>query len=86
MARVFITGSSDGLGRMAARLLVKQGHAVVLHARNDARRRDALAAVPGAEAAVIGDLASITQTRGVADLRRPVTAARLWVMPDPIAV
>ena len=35
MARVFITGSSDGLGQMAARLLVEQGHAVVLHARNE---------------------------------------------------
>ena len=67
MARIFITGSSDGLGRMAARLLIEQGHAVVLHARNDARKLDALAAVPGAEAVVVGDLASIAQTRGVAE-------------------
>ena len=67
MARVFITGSSDGLGQMAARLLIEQGHVVVLHARNDARRRDALAAVPRAEAVVVGDLASIAQTRGVAE-------------------
>ncbi len=67
MARVLVTGSSDGLGRMAARLLTEQGHAVVLHARNDARRRDALSAVPRAEAVVVGDLASIAQTRGVAD-------------------
>ena len=37
MARVFITGSSDGLGRMAAELLIEQGHKVVLHARDDAR-------------------------------------------------
>lgn len=37
MAKVFITGSSDGLGLMAGRLLVEQGHAVVLHARNEAR-------------------------------------------------
>ena len=67
MARVFITGSSDGLGRMAARLLVEQKHRVVLHARNQARGRQAMAAVPGAEALVIGDLASISQTRSVAD-------------------
>ncbi len=33
MARIFITGSSDGLGLMAAELLVQQGH-VVVHARN----------------------------------------------------
>ena len=67
MARVFITGSSDGLGLMAGRLLIEQGHSVVLHARNGARKRDAEAAAPGAEAVVVGDLASIAQTRGVAD-------------------
>ena len=34
MSRVFITGSSDGLGLMAGRLLAAEGHSVVLHARN----------------------------------------------------
>jgi NAD(P)-dependent dehydrogenase (short-subunit alcohol dehydrogenase family) len=67
MARVFITGSSDGLGRMAAELLIEQGHQVVLHARNQRRGEEALSAVPGAETVVIGDLASIAQTRSVAD-------------------
>ena len=67
MARVFITGSSDGLGRMAAQLLVEQGHRVVLHARSERRGEEALAAVPGAEAVVIGDLSSIAQTRSVAE-------------------
>jgi NAD(P)-dependent dehydrogenase (short-subunit alcohol dehydrogenase family) len=67
MARVFITGSSDGLGLMAAQLLIEQGHGVVLHARNEARAKHAMAAVPGVETAVIGDLSSIAQTRGVAE-------------------
>jgi NAD(P)-dependent dehydrogenase (short-subunit alcohol dehydrogenase family) len=67
MARVFITGSSDGLGRMAAQLLIEQGHEVVLHARSEERGREALAAVPGAETVVIGDLTSIAQTRKVAE-------------------
>jgi NAD(P)-dependent dehydrogenase (short-subunit alcohol dehydrogenase family) len=67
MARVFITGSSDGLGCMAAQLLVEQGHAAVLHARNQKRADEALASVPGAEAVVIGDLASIAQTKSVAE-------------------
>jgi NAD(P)-dependent dehydrogenase (short-subunit alcohol dehydrogenase family) len=62
MARVFVTGSSDGLGRMAAQLLIEQGHRVVLHARNERRGEEALAAVPGAETVVIGNLASIAQT------------------------
>jgi len=52
---------------MAAQLLIEQGHAVVLHARNEKRGQEALAAVPGAEAVVIGDLASIAQTRAVAE-------------------
>ena len=67
MARVFITGSSDGLGQMAAQLLIEQGHNVVLHARSEQRSRQALGAVPGAESVVIGDLASMAQTRNVAE-------------------
>ena len=67
MARVLITGSTDGLGRMAAELLIEQGHKVVLHGRNEQRADEALRALPGAETAVIGDLASIAQTIAVAD-------------------
>ena len=43
MARVFVTGSADGLGRMAARRMVGDGHRVVLHARNEKRAKEALA-------------------------------------------
>ena len=67
MARIFITGSSDGLGLMAARLLIEQGHEVVLHGRNDSRSRDALAAAAGAQGAVTGNLSTIGGARTVAD-------------------
>jgi NAD(P)-dependent dehydrogenase (short-subunit alcohol dehydrogenase family) len=67
VAQVFITGSSDGLGLAAARRLIAEGHRVVLHGRNEARSRDAVAAAPGADAAVSGDLATIAGTRKVAD-------------------
>src|SRR5437763_8553453 len=67
MARVFITGSADGLGLMAARLMVADGHQVVLHARNDKRAKEALAAVPGAESAIAGDLSSIADCRQIAE-------------------
>ena len=40
MARVFITGSTDGLGLAAARTLVDDGHRVVLHARSSTRASD----------------------------------------------
>jgi NAD(P)-dependent dehydrogenase (short-subunit alcohol dehydrogenase family) len=67
MPRIFITGSSDGLGRMAGELLISQGHSVVLHARNEQRAAETRRIVPKAEAVVIGDLSSVAQTRGVAD-------------------
>jgi NAD(P)-dependent dehydrogenase (short-subunit alcohol dehydrogenase family) len=66
MTRVFVTGSADGLGQMAAELLVAAGHQVVLHARNQERADVARSKVPGAEGVVIGDLSSIQATREVA--------------------
>jgi len=66
MSRVFITGSVDGLGRMAAQLLITQGHNVVLHARNQERARDAARSIPEAEATLVGDLSSIAQTCEIA--------------------
>src|ERR1700750_889972 len=67
MSRVFITGSSEGLGMMAARLLAGDGHSVTLHARNAARAEDARAALPAARAVVVGDLSSIAGMRQVAE-------------------
>ncbi len=72
MARIFITGSADGLGQAAARRLVALGHEVVLHGRNRDRAREALSAVPGARSALEGDLASTEQTR---ELARQANAA-----------
>jgi len=66
MARIFITGSSDGLGSMTAKLLVDQGHRVVLHARNADRGKQALEKVPGAEKVLIGDLSIIEETKKLA--------------------
>ncbi len=67
MAQVFITGSSDGLGLMAGELLLREGHDVTLHARNEQRAADLRARVPGAAHVVVGDLASIEQMRAVAE-------------------
>ena len=62
MARIFITGAADGLGRLAAKALISEGHKVVLHARNLSRGREALTNVPGAETVFTGDLSSIEET------------------------
>jgi len=67
MSRIFVTGSSDGLGLTAAQLLVEQGHSVVLHARNAQRAEATYRRLPGAEAIVTGDLASLRQMRSVAE-------------------
>ena len=65
--RVFVTGSSDGLGLEAARQLIALGHHVILHGRNRKRADDAMAAAPGAMAAVVGDVSVIAETRALAD-------------------
>ena len=65
--RVFITGSTDGLGLAAARSLIEQGHAVVLHARSKARATSIDATVKRALGVVIGDLSSAAETRALAD-------------------
>ena len=67
MARIFVTGSSDGLGLIAAKLLIEQGHQVVLHGRNDERSRDALAGAADAQEAVSGDLSTIAGAKTVAE-------------------
>ena len=68
MARVLITGSSDGIGLMTGRLLQREGHEVTFHARNEERAADLRGAVPGGAATVVvGDLASLEQTRSLAE-------------------
>jgi NAD(P)-dependent dehydrogenase (short-subunit alcohol dehydrogenase family) len=67
MARILVTGSSDGLGLMAARLLAEDGHEVTLHARNDARADEARVELPAAMDVVVGDLSSISGMRQVAE-------------------
>jgi NAD(P)-dependent dehydrogenase (short-subunit alcohol dehydrogenase family) len=66
MARIFITGSADGLGLLAAKELIKLGHRVVLHARNTERGKQALEKVPGAEEVLMADLSSIEETKALA--------------------
>ncbi|HEV8443918.1 MAG TPA: SDR family NAD(P)-dependent oxidoreductase [Steroidobacteraceae bacterium] len=67
MRHVFITGSTDGLGRAAARALIDEGHQVVLHARSNDRARALADLAPRACGLAIGDLASAAETRSLAD-------------------
>lgn len=67
MARVFITGSTDGLGRAAAETLLEDGHELVVHARTDERLTAVRDLVDRGATAVVGDLSDHEQTRGVAN-------------------
>jgi NAD(P)-dependent dehydrogenase (short-subunit alcohol dehydrogenase family) len=67
MARIFITGSTDGLGRAAAENLMGEGHQVVLHARSTARAADLGDLDHPHAGVVIGDLASGQDVRSIAD-------------------
>jgi NAD(P)-dependent dehydrogenase (short-subunit alcohol dehydrogenase family) len=66
MSRIFISGSSTGLGLMATELLSSQGHRIVLHARNASRAMDTRRTSPKAEAVVTGDLETIAGAKDVA--------------------
>jgi NAD(P)-dependent dehydrogenase (short-subunit alcohol dehydrogenase family) len=66
MATILITGSSDGIGRHTAQILAADGHRVTLHARTERRAEDARKAVPRAHDVIVGDLASLAQTRELA--------------------
>lgn len=67
MARIFISGSTDGLGLATAQSLLDNGHHLVVHARSLER----LAAVQGlmerGAAGVVGDLSDMEQVRDLAD-------------------
>ncbi len=66
MARIFITGSADGLGQLAAKALIGQGHEVVLHARNAQRAKEALNNAQGAAGVLTADLSNIDETKELA--------------------
>jgi NAD(P)-dependent dehydrogenase (short-subunit alcohol dehydrogenase family) len=67
MARIFITGSADGLGRAAAQTLLGDGHEVIVHARSAERLAAVNDLIGRSASAVAGDLADLDQTRAVAD-------------------
>jgi NAD(P)-dependent dehydrogenase (short-subunit alcohol dehydrogenase family) len=66
-ARVFITGSADGLGRAAAETLLADGHAVIVHARSVDRLAALSAVIDRGASAVVGDIADLDQTRVLAE-------------------
>ncbi|KAK6063420.1 oxidoreductase [Seiridium cupressi] len=66
MSKIFITGSSDGLGLLSAQALASRGHHVYLHARNTKRAEDARRSCPEAADCLIADLSSTSETKSLA--------------------
>jgi NAD(P)-dependent dehydrogenase (short-subunit alcohol dehydrogenase family) len=70
MSTVLVTGATDGLGRALATRLAGEGATVIAHARSEERGREALADLldgPGDVQLVVGDLASLSAVRALAD-------------------
>ena len=67
MTRIFVTGSADGLGRAAAQTLLGNGHEVIVHARSAERLAAVDDLISQGASGVVGDLADLDQTRGVAE-------------------
>jgi NAD(P)-dependent dehydrogenase (short-subunit alcohol dehydrogenase family) len=59
MARILVTGSTDGIGLETARTLQQRGHDVVFHARSEERAT----ALDDKPEVLVGDLADLAQTR-----------------------
>jgi NAD(P)-dependent dehydrogenase (short-subunit alcohol dehydrogenase family) len=66
MAKIFITGSSDGLGLIASKILMTQGHQLVLHARDQKRKQDIEKVIKGSVEIVTGDLSNLEETKQLA--------------------
>ncbi len=67
MARIFISGSADGLGFLAGQWLLERGHAVTFHARNEKRAEALKRKLDGSSDIVTGDVSTIAAMRAVAD-------------------
>lgn len=89
MAVICITGSTDGIGLATARVLLADGHRVLIHARDQDRGRAVLSALSGNAELVTGDLAALDQVHALAEQIRaygPIDAlvhnAGVWVRGD----
>ena len=66
MAKIFITGSSDGLGFLASKMLIKEGYEVILHARNAERAQELQQKLPN-QTILIADLSDMEATKQLAN-------------------
>ena len=72
MKRVLITGSTQGIGRAIACLLVREGYEVIVHCSADLDKARAVQAQIGASDAVVADLSQLDEVRELYEKTGPV--------------
>lgn len=92
MTTICLTGSTDGIGLLAARTLLEQGHRVLVHARSEERGRPVVDALTGDVDLVVADLARLAEVRALGDRLRaePLDVlahnAGVWVRGETPAI
>lgn len=64
---ILITGATDGIGLLTAKMLADQGHKILLHGRNASKLDAAVKEVGGDVHAYKADLSSLSETAALAD-------------------
>ncbi|MBL6448481.1 SDR family NAD(P)-dependent oxidoreductase [Fulvivirga sp. 29W222] len=66
MAKIFITGSADGLGLLGAQALISQGHQVYAHARNTSRAEEVKDKLAHVTEILTADLSNVEEVKQLA--------------------
>lgn len=81
MKRIWLTGASSGIGAAVAQLLLQQGHAVAVSARNVQALEQLRAQYPEQVVVLAGDLTDSQQVKAMAD-----QLATLWGAVDQVII
>ncbi len=72
--KIFITGSTDGIGKLAARKLAKEGHELILHGRNSEKLESVISELKAdsGNSNIIGYVADLSDLKAVKTMAEKV--------------